>query len=170
VNVTLDTMTMIWGLRLGGPTPSNAHVADMQRRARILLDELDEDKARIIVPTIVVAELLIGMPATDHGRFITELQKQFFLPTLDLRGAEIAAGLWQKHRTLPTSQQIKRTTLKADVLIIAIAKVAGATAFYSHDAKARKLAEIAGLNGYDLPTHARSLFPPAATGQPIPPP
>ena len=48
--------------------------------------------------------------------------------------------------------------LKADVLIISSAKVGGASSFYSHDDKCRKLASVAGLMARDLPTHSEDLF------------
>jgi len=53
---------------------------------------------------------------------------------------------------------IKRQVLKADVQIVATAKVAGAGTFYSHDLKCRKLAVSAGLTARDLPTHSQILF------------
>jgi hypothetical protein len=39
-----------------------------------------------------------------------------------------------------------------------IAKVAGATDFYSHDVKCRRLATMAGLSAHDLPTNHPNLF------------
>jgi hypothetical protein len=41
---------------------------------------------------------------------------------------------------------------------IAVAKVAGASVFYSHDAKSRKLAAQAGMKALDLPTHNEDMF------------
>jgi hypothetical protein len=70
----------------------------------------------------------------------------------------MAAQLWQWHRRLPPEDQIQRSILKVDVLIIAVAKVAGASVFYSHDAKSRKLAAQAGMRALDLPTHSEDMF------------
>jgi predicted nucleic acid-binding protein len=161
VSVALDTMVMIWGIKQVAPAHSSPRVADMQRRASILLSELEEDEATIIVPNIVVAELLLAVPSADHGKFVAELQNRFFMPTFDLRATVVAASLWQAHRKLPPGEQIERTTLKSDVMIIATAKVAGATKFYSNDDKARKLANLARLDGVDLPLRSRDLFPPS---------
>ncbi len=36
--------------------------------------------------------------------------------------------------------------------------VCGATRFFSHDAKCRRLAEKAGMTGCDLPTHHPNMF------------
>jgi hypothetical protein len=107
---------------------------------------------------VTVAELLCAVEPQDHGNFVAALTNRFFCPTLDLRASALAAELWRYHRGLPSEQQIQRSVLKADVLIIATAKVAGATTFYSHDEKCRKLASRAGMRARDLPTHSQDLF------------
>ena len=53
---------------------------------------------------------------------------------------------------------LPRATLKADVMIVATAKIAGAAAFYSHETKVRRLADMAVIVGKDLPTHSEDLF------------
>ena len=55
-------------------------------------------------------------------------------------------------------EQIARTTLKADVMIVATAKVAGAAAFYSDESKCRRLADMAGMEGRELPTRHPHMF------------
>jgi predicted nucleic acid-binding protein len=130
----------------------------LQDRAKILLRQLDDDKATIIVPTVVVAELLVPLRPAQHGEFIAELRRRFFCPPLELQAAALAAELWRKHRGLPKSQQAKRTTLKADVLIIATARVAGASIFYSHEPKCRRLAKLAKMEARDLPMHHENMF------------
>ncbi len=160
MSVALDTMVLIWGLRRTNPKAGsvNASVADLQRRSRILIRDLEEKKETIVIPTVEVAELLVPIPSSEHGNFIAKLSERFFCPPFDLRAAAVAADLWQYHRQLPADEQIERRVLKADVLIIATSKVAGVNLFFSHDAKCRKLAEKAGLKGRDLPTHSENLF------------
>jgi predicted nucleic acid-binding protein len=160
VIVALDTMVMAWGIRQVAPSGASDRVAE------ILLTELEEDRATIIVPNVVVAELLAAIPIAEHGRFVAELQNRFFMPTFDLRASVLAASLWQNHRKLPQEEQIERACLKSDVLIIATAKVAGATYYYTDDKKAKKLANLAGLNGMDLPLKSRELFPSPPATQP----
>ncbi len=154
-------MTLIWGLkraRRRKPQEDPAATLDLQRRSRILLQTLDQQKAKIFVPTVAVAELLTGIRSEDHGRFIAELQKRFFCPPLDLRASALAAQIWQKYRSLPSRDPLQRDVLKADVLIIAIAKAAGATVFYSHDKNCQKLAVLATMTARDLPTHSEDMF------------
>jgi predicted nucleic acid-binding protein len=130
----------------------------MRRRSRLLLETLSATKELTIIPYIAVAELLLGIDRTQHGQYITELQERFFLAPFDLRATAYAASLWQDYRGLPKDQQIERTCLKADVLIVATAKVHGATKVFSHDPKFRKLADFAGMAGRDLPTHSEDMF------------
>jgi hypothetical protein len=158
-------MVLIWGgLRPPGTkaSPASKHVVEMVYRSRVLLQDLEDKGERIIIPTVVVAELVTPLDAREQGEFIAVLQKRFFCPPFDLRAAALAGQLWQSHRQLPRDQQLQRSVLKMDVLIIAAAKVAGASVFYSHDEKSRKLAARAGMKALDLPTHSEDLFIDAA--------
>lgn len=154
-------MILIWGMKLRhhktGGSPSKETI-ELETRAKILLDILDEEKSSIIVPTVTVAELLAGIDRQDHPKFLAEIGKRFFCPSFDLPAAAIAAHLWQLHKTLPKSEQFTdRRILKADVMLIATAKAAGARVLYSHDASCRKLATNV-LEAKDLPTHHPDLF------------
>ena len=159
MSVALDTMALIWALRKDPQKGKlSDHDTEMVRRSRILLRDLDERKLIVIVPAVAVAELLCPIDPKEHGKFIAVLTQRFFCPPFDIRAASLAAELWQYHRGLPSDEQISRTVLKADVLIVSSAKVGGASAFYSHDAKCRRLATHAGLKARDLPTHSENLF------------
>jgi predicted nucleic acid-binding protein len=156
MTVALDSMAVIWGLQSTGNrrgNPEQKDLSDLQRRARILLDILEKEKQTIVLPTVAVAEVLIGVDEKFHDQFIAEIQQRFHCPPFDLRATALAAKLWIRNRGSAPDQQIKRTVLKADVQIVATAKVSGATKFYTHEPKLRKLAEIAGLQALDLPTH-----------------
>jgi hypothetical protein len=161
VSVALDTMVLVWGgLRRPVSThPSAAgHASEMEYRSRVLLRDLENKGETIIIPAVPVAELLAPLDASEHGNFIAILTQRFFCPPFDLRAASLAAQLWQYHRGLTLKEQMQRSVLKADVMIISVAKIAGATTFYSHDDKCRKLAVHAGMKAIDLPTHSEDLF------------
>lgn len=147
-------MTLIWGLRAG----RTGRLGELEQRARILLTQLDDEKASVVVPTVVVAEFLAPVLPEHHGKLILEFQRRFLCPPFDLQAASLAAALWRAHRELPKNEQLQRKTLKADVLIVATATVAGATIFFSNDAKCRKLARIAKMEARDLPRHSENLF------------
>ena len=156
MSVGLDTMTLIWGLTKDNPRRGNqrqANLAEMQVRSLILLDILNEEKQEIVIPTITVAELLVKVPLDKHESFISEIQSRFFCAPFDLRASAVAARLWVQHRELPKAEQIARSVLKADIMIVATAKVAGVTRFFSHERKCRRLAEMVGLQAFDLPVH-----------------
>jgi predicted nucleic acid-binding protein len=161
MTVALDTNTLIWGLQSAdsrGGNPRQKNLKEMQQRSRILLSILEEGGETIIVPTVMVAELLIKVEVASHSRFLATLQGRFFIPPFDLRACALAADLWIRHRGLARDEQIQRTTLKADVLIVATAKVAGAKLIYSNDPKFRKLAESAPIKAEDLPVKHPDMF------------
>lgn len=159
MNAAIDTMIVSWALREppeGGKPDTRA--LEMRHRALLLLINLYDNKSQIIIPTVVVSECLIPIPPSEHGGFISKLQKKFFLAPFDLAACSLAAHLWQQHRGLPKEHQIERSLLKSDVMIVASAKVAGASVFYSHDEKCRSLATSARMTAKDLPTHSEDMF------------
>lgn len=161
MTVGVDAQIMIWGVQAQGAkrgNPRQKNLREMQMRTAILLDMLQEKKETIIVPTVLVGELLAGIDPRDHGNFIAELQKQFFCPPYDLRAASVAGELWQYHKGLPKDPHAQRTVLKADVMIVATAKVAGATVFYSNDRRCRDFATKAGMTALDLPVNHEDMF------------
>jgi len=152
--VAIDTQTLIYALK----KPKNEAERELCRRSKLLFDAFADSGTQVIIPTVVIAEYLVGLDPARYGSFIAELQNRHICAPFDIRAACVAAELWRKHRRLPKRQQITRSTLKADVLVIATAKVAGADAIYSNDKKVRSLAEKTGLEGRGLPTHSENLF------------
>jgi predicted nucleic acid-binding protein len=152
-------MVLSWALRTSSADSSaDPHAQEMRKRAVLLLLDLYEKKTQIIIPTIVLSEFLYPIPPDEHGKFIATLQKKCFLAPFDLAACSLASKLLQQHRGLPRDQQIQRIVLKSDVMIVAAAKVAGASVFYSHDEKCRILAGTANMIAKDLPTHSEDLF------------
>ncbi len=161
MTVATDTMTLIWGIKKPGNKPGNprqTNLAEMQCRAHILFDILARKKETIVIPSVSVAEFLVGVAPADHASFLAELQKQFYCPAFDLPASELAACVWLEHRKLDPAEQISRSVLKSDVMIIATAKMSGAHAFYSNDPKCRKLANLAKMVGEDLPKNHDDIF------------
>jgi hypothetical protein len=132
--------------------------ADKERRARILIHELDEIRARIVIPSVAVAELLCPIDLQEHNNFLAKISRRFDCPSFDIRATSLAAKLWRHNRTLSKNEHISRSILKAHVQIIATAKIRGVGHFFSDDAKCRKLAVAADIASHPLPTHALNLF------------
>jgi predicted nucleic acid-binding protein len=154
---SMDAMVFIYAIKRCKIThPPKDH--DLRNRTLILLNHLDKENVRIVLPSVVVSEILAGIPHSDHGRTLSKLTQRFHVAPLDVAAASLAAEVWIKHRGLPKSEQMARNLLKVDSLVVATAKIGGARNFYSHDEGCRKLSALAGLVPKDLPTHSTDLL------------
>lgn len=159
ITVALDTPVLVWALPWPSKTKATQDEVVMRQRARLLLRDLVKVDAKIIVPSIVASEYLIGVPADKRGQVLSEISSRFFCASFDILASEWAAKLWHQARALPKEEQPQqRQVIRADTMIVASAKVAGAKHFYSHDAFCRKVAEYAGMAARDLPTHPENLY------------
>lgn len=161
MSVAIDSMVIIWGMQSARPAtrkPTTQNVPELQRRAAVLLDELAETGETVIVPSIVAAETLIKIDPDKHGEFIAQLHSLFVLPPFNLAAASLAARLWQRRAEKPSEKANSRVCLKADLMIIATAVVTGASVYYSHEPKFRKMAEETGIQARDLPMCSSNLF------------
>jgi hypothetical protein len=156
--VAVDTMVLIWGMQPNAQPGDTKDVLECRIRSKILLELLTDQHATVVVPIVCVAELLVPIPPDKRGDFLTTLQAQFSCPPFDLPAASIAADLWQFQKSLPKEAQYSdRRLLRADLQIIASAKAAGATVFYSHDAKFRKVASHV-MTAQELPKKHSDMF------------
>lgn len=148
----IDSMILVYaGLVLAKPETKASDFDELQVRSRLLIFQLARRKSTVFLPTIAVAELLVPVPSAQKGVLIATLQSKFVCPAFDVHAAAIAADLWAMHSKLPQDLQYKkRHVLKADSMIIASAKAAGASEFYSHDKKCRALAALI-MKSFDLP-------------------
>jgi len=162
VIVGIDTMVLIWALPephiKGKKPPSTQDVAEMQRRAKFLLETLAEENADVVVPTITVSEWLTGIDPSKQGTFISELQESFTLAAFNPKAAAIAAKLFQDVQNLPAEDKPQRKCMKADMMIVATAKAADAVRFFSHEPRVRKYVELVGMEAKDLPKTGTNLF------------
>ncbi|GMU24726.1 MAG: hypothetical protein AMXMBFR13_47980 [Phycisphaerae bacterium] len=150
----LDTMALIWGLRDVGNTEP-----EMEKRALILLKQLDADEADVVISSITVAELLTPLDPKTQTGFLAELHKQFRIAPFDLSAAALAADLYRTSMAThdPRTRQ-GRKVVRADTLIVASLKMAGARSFYSHDRNCRNMVQRAGMVAHEWPTHSEKLF------------
>jgi len=155
--VGIDSMIVIWAGCVpdlnteSWPKEKIEKRAEMKRRATILFQLFARKKWHIVLPTIAIAELLVKVPEAGKANLIAAQGKRFICPSFDPRAAAIASSLFSKFKSLPADQQYQdRNVLKADSMIIGSVIAAGATTFYSHDAAARRMAELS-IKGKDLP-------------------
>ncbi len=149
--IGIDSMVLIYaGLVPRKPGKLSKNLEELGVRSKLLL--LMHSEEIIVLPTIAISELLVPVPAGQRGVLISELSSRFLCPSFDMSAATIAAELWSQHKKLPSgSQYTHRHVLRADAMIVAAAKSAGATEFYSNDKKCRALADIV-MTGCELPT------------------
>jgi hypothetical protein len=154
VIVGIDSQILIYA----GIVPSKgatrcADFDELRVRSNLLLHMIAQKKGTILLPTVAISELLIPVPKAHKGALIAVLQQRFLCPPFDLQAASIAADLLAEHEKLPQDQQYdKRHIVRADAMIIASLRAAGATEFYSHDKKCRTLANLV-MTARDLPTY-----------------
>lgn len=151
--VVLDTQILIWG-GIRESENLNGVERELLQRTAWLLDYLEDIRAKIIIPTIVAAELSVPLPAPKRDDFMARLSERFILKPFDVHAASVAADLFASVMADHTSAPATRRVLSADVKIVATAKSARVTKFYSHDRGCLRIAHLAGLDAYDLPEHS----------------
>lgn len=148
--VGIDSNVLVYaGVVPKKPGAISANVRDLSKRAKLLLHQLEKDT--IILPCVAMSELLVPVPMNQRGLLIAELTERFVCPVFDAQSAALAAALWAKGKKLPENLCYDdRHVLRADAMIIAAAKIAGARKFYSSDKRCRSLADLI-MTGCDLP-------------------
>jgi hypothetical protein len=141
--VCLDSHIIVWGIKEEA-TPGQEN---MIPKAKLFFAWLDEQKHDVIIPSVVVGELLMRVPATEHEKVTQFFEKRFRVPSFDLMCASKYAEIWQKRNEDKTIDFLKkkmnatREEIKADCQIVAIAIVQKAQCIYSYDDKLKKFAE-----------------------------
>ncbi|MBV8567637.1 MAG: hypothetical protein JO273_19480 [Methylobacteriaceae bacterium] len=114
-----------------------------QERVTHLLESLQQQNAKIVIPTPALAEVLVRsvMGGPEFLRILSS-SKHFRIAPFDERAAvEFAARQAQRITINQRSAAATRTKAKFDDQIAAIAAVEGATTIYSDDEDITKLAE-----------------------------
>ena len=90
--VCLDTHILIWGIK----EESEPGQEDKIPKAKSFLKWLEDKKAKILVPSVVVAELLMRVPREEHGKVIDFFQRKFIAPPFDTVAASCFAKIWRE--------------------------------------------------------------------------
>lgn len=116
-------------------------------RTKRFLTDCHEQNVRVLVPSVVLAELLTAIDAKHHALTTNLLEKSFPVPPFDAAASQVFARLWQQRKESGLLERLKtedgavRQELKADCMIVATAMVQRAEAIYSHDEKLRRFAD-----------------------------
>ena len=141
--VCLDTHILIWGIKEEA-TPDRV---EMIPRAKYFFSELTKAKTKALVPSVVIGEFLLKIPASAHVTVLNLMRETFITAPYDLQAAARFAALWQERsegnfiKRLQDELGATRAELRADCMIVATALAQNASCIYSHD---RKLKTFAG--------------------------
>ena len=150
--ICLDTHILIWGIK----EQSSLGQEEMIPRAKRFLRHLESEHNIVLVPSVVVAELLMSIPPNLHATVTNLLDKGFVIPPFDLQASTHFARIWQDKQNqgvieqLKHNYQAKREEIKADCLIVATALSRGAECIYSYDSKLKIFAS-GHINVEDIP-------------------
>jgi predicted nucleic acid-binding protein len=150
--VALATMALAWGIRKKG---SKENI----KRARYLFNELEQDDAQIVVPSVVVAEYIAAIAdQPERDQTVAEMSVRFILAPFDQRDALLAAQLWRDGKSKrELGSKGSRVCLRADVMIVATAVGHGAREFYTNDTDCLKMAKKV-IDARPLPEMGANLF------------
>jgi predicted nucleic acid-binding protein len=152
VTVAFDNTFLTLALNPAAPPAPNPAsrqpIPHCRERIEALIDSLSRRKEKIIIPTPVLAEALCS--SADFVKVLEQLDRHEVLEVqaFDVRAAveladitRRAKGSGDKKSGVEAGWQL----VKFDRQIVAIAKVHGASIFYTDDDKQTKFAELAGL-------------------------
>lgn len=133
LKVCFDTAPLIWGVR----GESSSTQANMIERTKLYIATLAEQRATIIVPTVVLAEYLEGVSEGDMAGEIGALHRGFVVEPFDPFAAKIAAVLRQNEEVRDLYKRdddsVHKTCIKVDVMVVATAIATEADFIVSHD-------------------------------------
>lgn len=157
--VCLDTNVLIWGIKKEA-SPGREH---MIPRAEAFIQHLTNKKTTMVVPSVVLAELLIKVPPEDHTDFIRLITDGFEVPTFDARVAARFAKIWTEkkdHPDLIAAKQAGETTkniVRADCMVVATALVAGASYVVTNNLRDLRWFADRHIEVLDIPETAAQL-------------
>jgi predicted nucleic acid-binding protein len=149
--VCFDTNVAIWAIHEQA-TPGQEYMIERTQR---FIQQLDANKDKIMIPSVVLSEFLLPIPAEHHALTLNLMQRSFIIAPFDLQASAVFAKIWQIKHAAATIQELRqqgftRTQLKADCMIVATAIAKGAGCIYSHDKDVRKFSE-GQIDCYDIP-------------------
>lgn len=157
--VLFDTSTLTFLFKPDAPGPfidgTGERVSDCGERISFLLAELQKAKATIIIPTPVIAEIMVlaGTAMAEWHRILTT-SRHFRSAPFDVLAAVECAEM-AKRRLGARMSRAEKAKAKFDEQIVAIGRAEGAEIIYSDDGGIRELAgegvKVLGMADMPLP-------------------
>jgi predicted nucleic acid-binding protein len=138
----LDTNILIWGIR----SYSNPGQENLIEDSKALLEKLEKEKDRVIIPSPVIFEYLLGIgDRSILAKIQNELSKRFEIAPFDNLAAHICADIWlEKNNGQSVAPELQKFApkafLKVDCQIVSIAVSRNAEIIYTHDSRKSLLA------------------------------
>jgi predicted nucleic acid-binding protein len=128
----IDTQILIWGLKEEASTGQESWIPI----AKEFLKKLSEEKTLIVIPSIVLAELLISIPKNERESFISEIEKSFIIAPFDVVASNYYTEVWESNfKQIKDNHSCTRDHLKADLMIYATALATSSKVLYTHDSE-----------------------------------
>jgi len=152
----VDTQVFFWANMKKSP-PNDPFAV---KRAINLFGYLEENDIRVLLPSVVVAEVLVTIPYADHLSVMSKLQEDWMIANFDLRVASAFARLKRKFLDESGKRELKRITegstkavITADMMVLSTALANGADYLVTDDLHLLKLAagEIETMRSDSIP-------------------
>lgn len=146
MKVAVDTsfLTLIFNRKGAASVPKAAELVDD------LILELENKKAKVIIPTPTLTEVLLKAPQTGPT-YIEKLKGYscFQIRSFDEKSAvELAETLIASIGKKRTRKDVAKTKVTFDRQIVSVAKAHGATEIYSDDKNVRDFAAECGMDAF----------------------
>jgi predicted nucleic acid-binding protein len=102
---------------------------------RRFVRQLQDEKARLVIPSAALTEYLRDAPAERHKDYLDRLGKSVLIAPLNTKASSIAADLWHRSNNgkLFHGDGKEKASLKADYLVVASAAAFGVAELVSYD-------------------------------------
>lgn len=164
--VAFDASILVYFFDEEAPAPisrtSGEPVSRCRDRVTFLVDTLQRDKAKIIIPTPALGEALVKAQEGAPERLrILEGSRYFRIAPFDKRAAVEFAAMQTSRRLIGgKGSGAPRQKAKFDDQIVAISVVEGVTKIYSDDSDIKRIAgaiEVIGIEDLPLPLESDQL-------------
>lgn len=148
--VCFDTNFVIWGFKRDATPGQEANIP----RVHHLLNTFTEKKDIVIIPSLVLAEVLLGFPPERRDEFTRSLRSQVVIMPFDVKAASHFARLMDsRSMASPLPDGYTRQMLKTDRMIAAVAIANQCDCIYSNDKNLKQFVEkvIPVLTTDDIP-------------------
>ncbi|MDR2801424.1 MAG: PIN domain-containing protein [Desulfovibrio sp.] len=161
--VCIDTQILIWGIQKTASEKRKDYIVV----AESLIDDITEKGDRIIIPSIVYAELLAGVPEDRLKEFMRIISSRFPIVPFDALSAYYYSIIFRRKKLIDKdkTQEINpgRANTSADIKVLATAIAHNAITIYSEDQHMHDLSlvssEFIGVKHMPTPSPKQVFLP-----------